>query len=180
MEAKIAVPEGVEANIDGFKVRIKGKLGELERDFYNRGTANILKLEKSADGIKLSSKEDSKRAKALLGTINAHIKSMFRGVQDGYRYELKLHYIHFPMTLEQKGNTVVVKNYIGQKGNRKIKLIEGVDVKINKQDITVSGIDREKVGQTAANFEKATRQRKNDPRRFQDGVYIVQKALPMK
>ena len=46
----------------------------------------------------------------------------------------------------------------------------------NKTDVVVKGADREKVGQTAANIERACRIKKRDRRVFQDGVYIVSKG----
>lgn len=179
MEVAVNIPEGLEVALDGFKVLVKGPMGELERDFYNRGTANLIRIEKSGSVLKITSKEEAKKIKAILGTIGAHINSMFKGVTDGYKYSLKVHHVHFPMTLEQQGDTIIIKNFIGQKDIRKSKILDGVKVEIKKQDITVSGIDKENVGQTAANLEIATKQCKNDPRRFQDGIYITEKAIAM-
>jgi len=50
-----------------------------------------------------------------------------------------------------------------------------VTVEAKGENVTVSGIDKEKVGQTAANIERATKVKKRDIRVFQDGVYIVSK-----
>jgi len=180
MELNVKIPEGVDISVDGFKVKVNGKLGSLERDFYNRGTAGFVKLEKTAEGVKIIGRDERKEVKALAGTVAAHINSMVVGVTKGYKYSLKVHFVHYPMSLEQKGNEVIIKNYMGGKGNRKLKIPEGVKVQIAKQDITLTGIDKEKVGQAAANFEIATRHTKNDRRRFQDGVYISDKAAPMK
>ncbi|MBN2094926.1 MAG: 50S ribosomal protein L6 [Candidatus Aenigmarchaeota archaeon] len=176
---KIKIPEGTSAEVSGFKVKISGKLGTLERDFYNRGTASIVKLEKTPEGINVVGKDETRKSKALVGTIASHLKNMVAGVNKGYKYSLKVHYVHFPMSLEQKGQEVTVKNYMGEKGNRKLRVPDGVKIQINKQDITLTGIDLEKVGQGAANFEIATRHTKNDRRRFQDGIFIVEKAAPM-
>lgn len=180
MEQIVKIPEGVEASLEGYKVKVSGKLGSLERDFYNRGTASFVKIEKTPEGLKIIGRDEKREVKALVGTISAHLNSMFKGVTQGYKYSLKVHFVHYPMSLEQKGNIIIVKNYMGEKGNRKLKIPEGVKVQIAKQDVTVTGIDKEKVGQAAANFELATRHTKNDRRRFQDGVYIVEKAAPMK
>ena len=49
-------------------------------------------------------------------------------------------------------------------------------VTVNGDEVVVTGIDKEKVGNTAANIESATRIRKRDPRVFQDGIYIVEKV----
>ena len=173
MEKIIKIPEGVEVWVENFKVRVKGKLGELERNFYNRGTANILKIEKLGNEIKV--KVENKKGKALLGTITAHIRNLFKGVTSGYSYKLKLTYTHFPISIEEKGDEIVISNFLGQKENKKMKIPSNVKIEIKKDDITVSGIDKELVGQTAANLEKLTKLSKRDRRRFQDGIFIVEK-----
>jgi large subunit ribosomal protein L6 len=180
MEQIVKVPEGVEVTLEGFKVKAKGGLGTVERDFYNRGTASFIKMEKTSEGIKIIGRDEKREVKALMGTVCAHLRSMFTGVTKGYKYSLKVHFVHYPMSLEQKGNIVIVKNFIGGKGNRKLKVPDGVKVQIVKQDITLTGIDKEKVGQAAANFEIATKHTKNDRRRFQDGIFITEKAAAMK
>ena len=59
---------------------------------------------------------------------------------------------------------------------RKSKILEGVKVEIDKDTILLSGYDKEAVGQTAANLEKATKIKKRDRRRFQDGIFIIEKS----
>ena len=84
------------------------------------------------------------------------------------------------MTLKVEGNTMTITNLFGEKVPRKAALPwtpSEVQVKIeNKTDVTVSGSDREKVGQTAANIERACKIKKRDRRVFQDGIYIVSKG----
>jgi len=175
MEKTIKIPEGVECSVEGFKVRVKGKLGELERDLFNKGIANIIKIEKSGEEIKISSNLDNKKGKALLGTIIARISNLFRGVSHGYNYKLKIVYTHFPISVKQEGDSIILSNFLGQKGNKKMKIPAGVKAEIKKDEILVSGIDKELVGQTAANIEKLTKVSKLDRRRFQDGIFIFEK-----
>ena len=178
MEKTIKIPEGVEASFEKLKLRVKGKLGEVERDFYNRGTANVIKIEKIGEEIKVSSKKDNKKEKALIGTTVAHINNLFTGVISGYKYELKIVYVHFPLSVKKENNEIIVSNFLGQKGDKNMKIPENVKIEIKKQDITVSGIEKELVGQTAADLEKLTKVCKKDRRRFQDGIFILEKALP--
>ena len=175
MEKTIKIPEGTEVSVEGFKVKVKGKLGELERDLYNKGIANILKIEKSGDKIKLFSNLENKKGKALLGTIAAHILNLFKGVESGYKYKLKIVYTHFPISIKQKGNEIILSNFLGQKGIKKMNIPTDVKVEIKKDEIEVSGLNKEFVGQTAANIERATKVKKRDIRVFQDGVYIISK-----
>lgn len=176
MEKTIEIPQGIDASVEGFKVKVKGKLGELERNFYNRGTANILKIERGDKEIKVSSKLDNREGKALVGTTIAHISNLFEGVSNGYKYKLKVVYTHFPISLKQEGDKIVLSNFLGQKGNKKVKMPSGVKVDLKGADIEVSGLDKELVGQAAATLEKLPGTCKNDKRRFQDGIYIVEKA----
>ena len=78
------------------------------------------------------------------------------------------------------GNRFTITNMLGEKVPRVAALPwtpAEVQVKIeNKSDVVVSGADREKVGQTAANIERACKVKKRDPRVFQDGIYIVSKG----
>ena len=81
------------------------------------------------------------------------------------------------MTLAVKGNTFVVNNYFGERVPRISNIVDGVNVKVqNKIEVVVSGIDKESVGQTAANIERSTTVKKRDRRVFQDGVYLIEKA----
>lgn len=177
MEKTIKIPEGIEVFVESSKVKVKGKLGELERDFYNKGTANILKIEKSEKDIKVSSNLENKRGKALIGTTTAHILNLFKGVISGYKYKLKIVYTHFPISIEQKENEIFIKNFLGQKGSRKVKVPLDVKVEIKKDEITITGINKEIVGQTAASLEGATKLCKKDRRRFQDGIFIFEKGI---
>ena len=103
-----------------------------------------------------------------------------RGVEEGFQYKLQAVYSHFPMTLKVEGDRMVITNLFGEKVPRVAKLPwspSEVEVKVqNKTDVTVSGVDREKVGQTAANIERSCRIKKRDRRVFQDGIYIVSKG----
>ena len=105
---------------------------------------------------------------------------MIRGIDSGFTYKLKAVYSHFPMTLKVDGNTMTITNLFGEKVPRKAPLPwSPSDVKVtveNKTDVIVSGSDREKVGQTAANIERACKIKKRDRRVFQDGIYIVSKG----
>ncbi|MEC7703671.1 MAG: 50S ribosomal protein L6, partial [Candidatus Thermoplasmatota archaeon] len=99
---------------------------------------------------------------------------------EGFEYRLKAVYSHFPMTLKVEGSVLVINNLFGERVPRRAPLPwspADVTVKVeNKTEVVVSGIDKEKVGQTSANIERACRIRGRDRRVFQDGIYIVEKA----
>ena len=170
MEIKIDIPKGIEVNLEKNSVSVKGKHGELNRNFDQK-----IKIKKEEDKIILLSKTERKGQRALMGTIRAHIKNMFHGVSDKIVYKSKIVYSHFPMTVNVQGDNVIVDNFLGERHPRKAKILEKVDVKISGQEITITGIDKEKVSQTTANLEQATKIKRRDPRVFQDGIYITEK-----
>jgi large subunit ribosomal protein L6 len=100
---------------------------------------------------------------------------MIHGVSEGIVYKLKMVYSHFPINLKIQGDLIKIENFLGERYPRKAKIPERVEVDIKGQDIEVRGIDKEKVGQTAANIEQATKIKNRDPRVFQDGIYIYEK-----
>jgi large subunit ribosomal protein L6 len=169
---EIEIPEGVEANIDGNSITIKGSKGENKRTF------NITNLvfEKRGNKIIVGNKKATKKDKRMMNTIKAHIKNMIKGVQEKFEYKLKVCFSHFPITVELKGNEGIIKNFLGEKTPRKMKIKEGADVKIDKDIITVTSTDKEIAGKVAADFERATWIRMRDRRIFQDGIFITSKA----
>jgi large subunit ribosomal protein L6 len=120
-------------------------------------------------------KRKSQREKRSARTMEAHIKNMFKGVQNGHTYRLKICSGHFPMSVTVKGNAVEIKNFIGEKVPRTTEICADVHVKIDGDQIVVDGIDKEKVSETAARIEQITRRPGFDPRIFQDGIYIIEK-----
>ena len=173
VEHTVEIPEGVTASIDGDMVTITGPKGSVSRDFVS-GRHDIFQ-----EGGALIVRVDIPRRKerALAGTWNAHLNNMVKGVTDGFTYTLKALYSHFPMTLAVKGNQLIVNNYFGERVPRSAAILNGVEVKVqNKTEVVVSGIDKEAVGQTAANIERSTTVKKRDRRVFQDGIYLIEKA----
>ncbi len=101
---------------------------------------------------------------------------MIIGVTDGFECKLKIVYAHFPMQVKAEGNTLVIGIFLGEKKPRVAKILGETKVKVNGNEVVISGINKEDVGQTAANIEQKTKIKRFDPRTFQDGIYIVQRA----
>lgn len=168
----IEIPEGVEASIDRGSVTVKGKEGENKRTF-NLGK---LDFEKKENKIIIGNKKATKTEKKMMNTIASHINNMIKGVQEKFEYKLKVCFSHFPMNVKIEGNEAVIKNFLGEKIPRKVRIPEGTEVVIDKDIITVKSTDKELGGQAAANFETATRIIGKDRRVFQDGIYITSKC----
>ena len=101
---------------------------------------------------------------------------MIKGVNEEFEYSMKTVFSHFPIKTSVEGNKFIIQNFLGERSPRIARILDGVTVKVNAEDITVSGIDKEKVGQTVANIERATIVRNRDIRVFQDGVYRTSKG----
>lgn len=166
---EINVPEGVTVEIQGSNVTVSGTKGKIERKFK---LAFDAKIQKEDGKIKVSSEYDERKAKALIGTITAHIRNMMRGVTEGYTYKMKIVYSHFPMMVKIEGNKVVTQNFLGERTQRTANIIGSTQVKIEGQDVTITGIDLEEVGLTAGNIEQSCRIVGYDKRRFSDGIYV--------
>ena len=173
---QIKLPEGLGASIEGHTVKITKDGNSISREFVH----NTVAIRESDGGLEVHCTLPRKSEKAIAGTWAAHLRNMVRGINEGFEYRLKAVFSHFPMSLKVEGNKFTITNMLGEKVPRVAKLPwTPVDVQVqvqNKTDIIVSGPDREKVGQTAANIEKACKVKKRDPRVFQDGVYITSKG----
>jgi large subunit ribosomal protein L6 len=170
---ELIVPDAVKIEISGRNVKVEGPKGSLEKRFSFREN---IKIAKSENKVKITTESDRKKIKAMVGTIRAHIENLVTGVTEGFTYKLRAVYSHFPITIKIEGKQIVVQNFLGARTPRVAKIIEGVDVKIDKTDLTVTGIDLEKVSQTAANIEQSCRIVGFDKKRFMDGVYITSKG----
>ncbi|PKK85961.1 MAG: 50S ribosomal protein L6 [Thermoplasmata archaeon HGW-Thermoplasmata-1] len=168
---EVPIPAGASVVCDNGNVKVKGPKGELVRNLWHPRVS--ITVEES--NVRVFCDLPRRKEKALVGTYAAHIKNLFKGVTEGYEYELKTVYAHFPIKTTIKGSDFIIENFLGERAARIAKIIDGVTVKINGEMVAVSGIDVEKVGQTAANIEKATKVRGRDIRIFQDGIYITKK-----
>jgi large subunit ribosomal protein L6 len=172
IKTEIELKEGVTASLDNSLISIKGPKGEVKRDFLHP------KVKLSLDGKKvvLESIKSSKREKMIVGSFSAHIKNIISGVLEPHIYKLKICSGHFPMNVSVSGKDFVIKNFLGESVPRKLKLIDGADVKVDGTEIIVTSANKEIAGQTAASIESLCRITNRDLRIFQDGVYIIHKS----
>lgn len=162
------VPQGVSVSESAGVVTAKGAKGSVSKQFNTR----LVKLSVASDEVKVDGIGKMNRSKkAAVNAVERHLKNMFEGVLNGFSKKLTVVYAHFPVALEVKGASVLIKNFLGEKSPRTAKIVPGVQVKADKQEINVSGADREAVGQTAANIIQAVKITRRDIRVFQDGIY---------
>lgn len=170
-EKNIMIPEDVEVSLDGGSVVVKGPKGTIRKTLQYPGVV----LEIIDRGVVVKTENPKKRQWAILGTYESHIKNMIKGTTDGFEYKMKVIYSHFPMTVKVEQNGISVENYLGEKVPRKTRIVGNCNVDIKGTEITVSGNNKEEVGQTAANIEQLTKVKNKDCRVFQDGIYLIEK-----
>ncbi len=144
----IAVPAGVTVDIaENNKVTVKGPKGEL-----SRALAPEMEIKMDGNVITVSRPNDLKRNRALHGLTRTLLNNMIIGVTDGYKKTLEVNGVGYRAA--KQGNKLVLN--LGY--SHPVEMIdpEGLETKVEDNKIIVSGIDKEKVGQYAAEI-RATR-----------------------
>lgn len=147
----ILIPEGVEVKIEDNVVMVKGPKGELKREIRPE-----VKIEKKDNQILVVPAKETKKTRAFWGLFRTLIFNMIEGVKEGYEKKLELQGIGYKANLE--GEDLLLN--VGYSHPVKIKKPEGIIFSVEKNIITISGIDKELVGQTAAKIRKV---RKPEP-----------------
>jgi large subunit ribosomal protein L6 len=142
----IELPDGVDIKIDGNHVKVKGSKGELERSFNDRIGIDL------EDGVLTVTRPDDEReSRALHGLSRALLNNMVVGVSDGFRKELEIQGVGYRATLKGSG----IELLVGFSHPVEIEAPEGITFEVPDQTkIVISGIDKEQVGQVAANIRK--------------------------
>ncbi|GIW68496.1 MAG: 50S ribosomal protein L6 [Candidatus Parcubacteria bacterium] len=149
----ISIPAQVSVSFDeGARVlRVKGPKGELERQVRPEVAVAV------ADGeVRVSTSRRGVLARALWGTTASHIRNMIKGVTEGWSKTLEVHGVGY--RAEVAGNAL--KLLVGYSHPVLLPIPQGISVSVEKNVITVSGIDKEAVGQFAAQVRKV---RKPEP-----------------
>jgi len=173
IEKIITAKEGVTVSVTGKTVSVKGPKGSLQRTFRAPG----ISIEQKDNTISVSARDAGKKGKAFVGTVASHIQNMVAGVASGYLYKMKVFYTHFPITVSVKDKEIVINNFLGEKHPRRSRIVGDTKVDVKGQDITITGINKEEVGQTSANLVIKTRIGRRDPRVFKDGIFLVEKGV---
>ena len=140
----IAIPENTQVTKDGNTITVKGPLGELSRTFKDGIEITVGDKE-----VVLQPKEETNFLNALWGTYASHIKNMVSGVNRPFEKKLIVEGVGFKVELS--GNELVLSLGFSHKIN--VPVPEGVNVAVEKNTITVSGIDKEAVGKFAAEIK---------------------------
>lgn len=172
IKKEIPIPEDVTVTFSGKILSVSGPKGKNERMFWYPG----INIEIADSEIIIDTAFSKKTQKAMVGTFASHVRNMLHGVTEGFEYRMKVVYSHFPMQVKAEGNKLTIGNFLGEKKSRSAKILGDTTVKVSGDEVIITGVNKEDVGQTAANIEQATKIKRFDPRIFQDGIYIVEKT----
>ena len=140
--APITIPAGVEVKVDGSTVTAKGPKGTLTKTMHSNMTIAM-----EGNVITVTRPNDVKENRSLHGLTRTLIANMIEGVANGYKKELEINGIGY--RAEMKGKDLVMK--IGYSHDVVMPQPEGITVEVPAPNkIIVSGADKEKVGQFAA------------------------------
>ena len=140
----ISIPENTQVRIDNGIIFAKGKLGELSFNFKNDA-----KVELSDNSVIVQKGGDSRYFAQMWGTVRSRINNIIEGVSVGYVKELVLNGVGYKAA--QKGK--IFELLLGYSHPINFEIPEGLKVEVPKPtEIKISGIDKQKVGQIAANI----------------------------
>jgi len=142
----VLIPKGVETNISGAVLKIKGKKGDL-----SLALNSLVVVTQDDEELKISAKDDSRQAGALAGTFRSLINNMVTGVSDGFQKKLELQGVGYRAKASGKSINLTV----GYSHPIDYKLPDGVTVETPSQtEIVISGADKQLVGQVAAELRE--------------------------
>lgn len=142
----IEVPSGVDITVSGAEVSVKGPKGTLSRSFNDRVAVAV------EDGSCVVSRQnDDRESKAMHGLVRALMNNMITGVSTGYSKTLKIVGIGYRAAASGKG----LELQVGFSHSVRVDAPDGINLEVpDTTTIIVSGIDKELVGQVAANIRK--------------------------
>lgn len=177
----LAIPEGVSVEIKARSVKVTGPRGVLTKDLKH---INVSFAKVSDKAIKITVHNGDRKHVAALRTVKSLIANLVTGVTKGYKYKMRYVYAHFPInvnTIEKDGQGFVeIRNFLGEKRVRQVKIFEGVKVEqsaTQKDELILSGSSLEAVSQNAADIQQICRVRNKDIRKFLDGIYVSERGL---
>ncbi|ANZ24394.1 MULTISPECIES: 50S ribosomal protein L6 [Rhodococcus] len=149
----VTVPSGVEVTIDGQDVAVKGPKGNLSLTI-----AEPITIAKGEDGaLNVSRPNDERRSRALHGLSRTLVQNLIDGVTQGYTTKMEIHGVGYRVALKGKD----LEFSLGYSHPVPIEAPEGITFAVESPTkFSISGIDKQKVGQIAANIRRL---RKSDP-----------------
>ncbi|MDJ0512626.1 MAG: 50S ribosomal protein L6 [Methyloceanibacter sp.] len=142
----VPIPGGVTASVDGQEIKVKGPKGELSHVLVDQIIAKM-----GDDGIEIGMREDDKASRAMWGMSRTLIANLVTGVTEGFSKTLEINGVGYRAAM--KGQTLQLQ--LGFSHDVDFEIPKGIEVKCPKPtEIVVSGIDKQLVGQVAAEIRR--------------------------
>lgn len=142
----VVVPSGVTATIEGQTVKMKGPKGQLQLVVHDDVD---VKLENNE--VKVAPRFETKRARSMYGTSRANIANLVTGVTKGFEKKLEINGVGYRAAIQGK----VLQLALGYSHDVNYSIPEGITIATPKPtEIVVTGIDRQRVGQVAAEIRE--------------------------
>ena len=140
----LSLPSNVTLSVNNNIVTVKGPKGELSTEIKSGITVKV-------EGNEVTLSRDNDNLKQFHGTANANIKNMITGVSEGFQKDLETIGVGYRFTL--KGNQLVVT--AGYSHPVEVEIPTGIELSCpSNTELTIKGIDKQKVGQFAAEIRK--------------------------
>ncbi len=138
----IAIPSGTEVHVSEGVLTVKGKGGELKKELHADVAVEVNRSE-----VVVTPTNETRQAQALWGTFASHVRNMVAGVNEPYEKKLSVEGVGYRVALE--GKKLVLN--VGFSHQVEVAVPEGVEVVVEKNEISIKGANKEAVGQFAAN-----------------------------
>ncbi len=140
----VEIPAGVQVDLNGSNVRVKGPKGELQRTF-----SALIGIEKDNNQLVISRKSENPSERALHGTTRALLANMITGVSKGFERTLEVEGVGYRAEMEGKNLAL----FLGYSHPVRMEPPSGISFEVDQKtrQIKVLGFDKELVGQVAAN-----------------------------
>jgi large subunit ribosomal protein L6 len=140
----VDIPTGVQVELTGSKIRVKGPKGELHREF-----SRLIEIKMEDNQLKIARASDNPEERALHGTTRAVLANMVHGVSKGFEVVLEVEGVGYRAELEGKNLAL----FVGYSHPVKIEPPVGISFETDAKtrQIKILGFDKELVGQVAAN-----------------------------
>ena len=143
---KLTIPEGVTVTVENNIVTVKGAKGELQREI-----SDLVKVSVEENVVITETVDSSKKANMMVGTMNSHINNMINGVSKGYEKGLEAVGVGYKFNVA--GTKITIN--AGYSHPVVMECPSGITVEqVNNTEITLKGIDKQKVNEFAANIRK--------------------------
>lgn len=139
----IVIPDKVEVKIENGEIWVKGPKGELRQKMHPQISVDL-----KGQMIEVSPRQTTKQSAALWGLIRALVFNMVKGVTEGFEKKLEIEGVGYKAAAEE--NKLILS--LGFSHLVVVEMPVGIEFKVEKNMITVSGIDKQLVGQTAASI----------------------------